>query len=99
MIKKFIDRLPKDKKDHVLLGIILGYPLMLIGFIIDLFFFLNFYTFVGALIATLLVASKEVIIDWIQGKGNPEFYDFLASWIPILIMMSTFTFGLMLVRY
>jgi hypothetical protein len=28
MIKKIINSIPKDKKDHVLLGMFIGYPLI-----------------------------------------------------------------------
>ena len=63
MIKKFINSIAIDKKDHVLLGIIIGFPLV------------------------LLVGAKEVVHDWLFKKGNPEWWDFIASAIPILMFM------------
>ena len=75
MIKRFINSLPKDKKDHVLLGIITGFPLVML---------LGVY---GGLIAITLVGAKEVVHDWLFKKGNPEWLDFIASAVPILMFM------------
>ena len=75
MIKRFIDNIAIDKKDHVLLGIIIGFPLVL------------FFGFIGGLIGITLVGSKEVVNDWIFKKGNPEWLDFIASAVPILMFM------------
>ena len=75
MIKKFIDSLAIDKKDHVLLGVIIGFPLVLL---------LGFY---GGLISIFLISAKEVVYDWIFKKGNPEWLDFIASAAPILMFM------------
>ena len=36
MIKRIIQSINEDKKDHVLLGMFVGYPLMIFGYIIDL---------------------------------------------------------------
>ena len=57
MIKRFIDNIAIDKKDHVLLGIIIGFPLVL------------FFGFIGGLIGVFLVGAKEVVNDWIFKKG------------------------------
>ncbi|MGK0447033.1 MAG: hypothetical protein ACJA2M_000804 [Polaribacter sp.] len=75
MIKQFIDSLQDDKKDHVLLGIIIGFPLVML---------LGVY---GGLIGITLVGAKEVVHDWLLKKGNPEMMDFIASAIPILMFM------------
>jgi hypothetical protein len=75
MIKKFIDSLADDKKDHVILGIIIGFPLVML---------LGVY---GGLIAITLVGAKEVVHDWLFKKGTPEMMDFIASAIPILMFM------------
>ncbi len=87
MIKKVIDKIAHDKKDHVLLGMFWGYPLITIGLIIDIMFELNFMAITGGLIGIILVGAKEVIRDWILRKGNPEWWDFIASAIPILFPM------------
>ena len=73
MIKRFIDNIAIDKKDHVLLGIIIGFPLVLL------------FGFIGGLIGIFLVGAKEVIHDWSFKKGNPEWLDFIASAVPIIM--------------
>lgn len=96
MIKKFIDSIPKDKKDHVLLGLIIGFPLMVTGFIIDLITGGIVFTLFLSFLATLFVGWKEIYHDWFLKKGNPEWLDFLASYIPIFMMKIVFLCGLML---
>tara|TARA_R110000823_G_scaffold27404_3_gene79829 strand:- start:3191 stop:3433 length:243 start_codon:yes stop_codon:yes gene_type:complete len=73
MIKRFINGIAIDKKDHVLLGIIIGFPLVML---------LGVY---GGLIGIFLVGAKEVIHDCSFKKGNPELWDFIASAIPIIM--------------
>ena len=75
MIKKLIDSIAIDKKDHVLLGLIIGFPLVLL------------FGNVGGYIAIVLVGLKEVWHDWRLGKGKPEWLDFIASAIPIIMLM------------
>ena len=75
MIKKFIDSIAIDKKDHLILGIIIGFPLVL------------FFGFYGGLIGVFLVGAKELVHDWLFKKGNPEWLDFIASAAPILMFM------------
>jgi hypothetical protein len=75
MIKKFIDSIADDKKDHVLLGIIIGFILVLL------------FGQIGGLISIALVGAKEVIHDWLFKKGKGEWWDFIASAIPILMFM------------
>ena len=75
MIKKLIDSIAIDKKDHVLLGIIIGFPLVLL------------FGFYGGLIGIFLVGIKELVYDWFFEKGTPEWMDFLASAIPILMFI------------
>ena len=84
MIKKIIDGIPKDKKDHVLLGMFVGYPLQLLGVAIDILFNTNIYLFVGTIVGIAIVGLKEVLHDWYLEKGNPEWWDFIASAIPTL---------------
>ena len=75
MIKKLIDIIAIDKKDHILLGIIIGFPLVL------------FFGAIGGLIALALVGAKELILDKLLKKGNAEWWDFIASAIPIIMFM------------
>ena len=69
MIKKIIDSIADDKKDHVLLGMLLGYPIQLVGLLLDISFGFDL---------------EEIIHDWLLKKGCPEWWDFIASAIPIL---------------
>jgi hypothetical protein len=41
----------------------------------------------GGLIGIFLVGAKEVVHDWIFEKGNPEWWDFTPSAIPIVMFM------------
>jgi hypothetical protein len=75
MIKKIIDNIAIDKKDHVLLGIFVGFPLVLL------------FGFFGGLFAIVLVGAKELIYDWSFKQGNPEWLDFVASAVPIILFM------------
>lgn len=75
MLKKLINSIAIDKKDHVLLGLIIGFPLVLL------------FGNIGGLIALALVGAKEVVLDWLFKKGNPEWLDFIASAIPIIMLM------------
>ena len=85
MIKKLIDSIADDKKDHVLMGMVFGYPALLIGFIIDLITGTDFYLIVGGILAIIAVGAKELVYDKWMKKGNPEWLDFIASAIPIII--------------
>jgi len=89
MIKKIIDGIPKDKKDHVLLGMFVGYPLQILGVAIDILLNTNIYFLIGTITGIVIVGLKEVLHDWYLGKGHPEWWDFIASAIPIVI---TFAF-------
>lgn len=90
MLKEIINNIAQDKKDHVLLGMFIGYPLISLGFIIDQIFSVNFALVFGGVIAIILVGLKELIHDWYQDKGNPELADFLYSAFPILFPLMTY---------
>ena len=87
MIKKIIDNIADDKKDHVLLGMMVGYPLMLIGLAIDLYFELDFMVLVGGSIAIAAVGAKEIVHDGWMKRGNVELADFIYSAVPIIFPM------------
>ena len=90
MIKKIIDSIAQDKKDHILLGMFIGYPLMILGFVIDQILNIDFMLVFGAIAGIILVGLKELIHDWYLGKGNPELADFLYSTLPILFSLLTY---------
>ena len=87
MIKQIINNIAKDKKDHVLLGMFVGYPLMILGYLIDILAGLSFVIMLGGILGIVLVGLKEIAYDWIMGLGNPEWWDFIASAIPIVFPM------------
>ena len=89
MIKRIIDNIALDKKDHVLLGMFIGYPLMILGFVIDQILNVDYMLVFGAIAGIILVGLKELIHDWYLGKGNPELADFLYSALPILFSLLT----------
>jgi hypothetical protein len=90
MIKKIIKNIAKDKKDHVLLGMFIGYPLMIFGYIIDILAGLNFAIILGGVLGVVLVGLKEIVYDWLMDLGTPEWWDFIASAIPIVFPMITY---------
>ena len=90
MIKKFIDSLASDKKDHIILGLIVGFGCIVPGYLIEYFMKVEYFALIGGAFGIILVGAKEVIHDWLLGKGNPEWWDFIASAVPILMMMITF---------
>ena len=90
MIKKIIDSIAQDKKDHVLLGMFIGYPLMILGYVVDQIFNVDFMLVSGAIAGIILVGLKELIHDWYLSKGKPELADFLYSALPILFSLLTY---------
>ena len=70
-LQEFIQNIPLDKKEHFLLGALIGFPLVLL------------LGNIGGLIALVLFALKEIVHDKIQSKGKAEFLDFLYSAIPV----------------
>jgi hypothetical protein len=90
MIKKIINSIAKDKKDHVLLGMFVGYPLMILGYLIDILAGLNFAIILGGVLGVVLAGLKEIVYDWLMDLGTPEWWDFIASAIPIVFPMITY---------
>jgi len=90
MVKKIISNIAKDKKDHVLLGMFVGYPLMILGYLIDILASLNFAIILGGILGIVLVGLKEIVYDWLMDLGTPEWWDFIASAIPIAFPMITY---------
>mgnify|MGYP000630958993 FL=1 len=71
-LAKFINSIATDKKDHLILGVITGFPLVIL------------FGNIGGIIAIILYALKEIIHDKIQGKGTPSFLDWWYNSIPII---------------
>jgi hypothetical protein len=103
-LQKFIQSIPIDKKDHVILGEIVGFTLTMSTML--------FFAFVGSFFnITLLMAViganlggawaigffawKEMYIDKYKKLGTPEWWDFIASSLPVLaylILINTIYF-------
>ena len=81
-MNSFIINLAPDKKNHIIAGVIIGAICML-----PTLFFSSHITLIGGVVAILIVGGKEIIYDWGLSKGNPEWLDFIASAIPILLFM------------
>jgi hypothetical protein len=84
-MKKWIQNLPLDKKEHVIVGVIYSVLIPLLGL-----FFGGIGAFLGFLIGTFLNVWKEIYNDHYKGKGNAEYYDFLATQTPILLIYLTY---------
>jgi len=93
MIKRLIDSIADDKKDHVLLGMGIGYSLMFLGVLVDLIFGVNFGVLTGGFIGILLVGAKEIVHDGWLGLGQVELLDFVYSAVPILVPMMFYILG------
>lgn len=80
-LQKFIQNLPLDKKEHIVLGVIYSLIMFPLSFL-----FGNIGLIIGFSIGTFLVLYKELYIDWYKKQGNPEFLDFIYNEIPILVV-------------
>jgi len=79
-LQRFIQNLPLDKKEHLVLGIVYSILIPLGGVLFGLFGAL-----VGLAIGTFLNLYKELYHDLYKKKGNAELYDFIATEIPLII--------------
>ena len=70
-INNFINSIQEDKKAHLIVGVLTGFPMVLL------------FGNIGGLIAIIIYALKEVVYDKILGRGNMEFLDWLYSSIPV----------------
>ena len=84
-MKNWIQNLPLDKKEHVIVGVIYSVLIPLFALL-----FGGIGAFLGFLIGTFLNVWKEVYNDYYKGKGNAEYYDFLATQTPILLIYLTY---------
>jgi len=84
-MKNWIQNLPLDKKEHVLVGVIYSALIPILGFL-----FGGIGALFGFLLGTFLNLWKEIYNDFYKGKGNAEYLDFIATEIPIIITILTF---------
>tara|TARA_R110000787_G_scaffold18788_1_gene57175 strand:- start:356 stop:604 length:249 start_codon:yes stop_codon:yes gene_type:complete len=74
-IVNFINSIKPDKKAHLVLGVLTGFPMVLL------------FGNIGGLIAITLYALKELVHDKLQGKGNMEFLDWWWNSIPVFQLL------------
>ncbi len=84
-MKKWIQNLDLDKKEHVIVGVIYSILIPLFALL-----FGGIGAFLGFMIGTFLNVWKEVYNDFYKGKGNAEYYDFLATELPIFLTFITY---------
>ena len=92
-LQKFIQSIPIDKKDHVILGEIVGFTLtistmLFFAFVGSFFNIALLMAIIGAnlggVIAIGFFAWKEMYIDKYKKLGTPEWWDFIASSLPVI---------------
>ena len=71
----FISSIRTDHKAHLIVGVLSGFPMVLL------------FGNIGGLIAIIIYALKEVVYDKVLGKGNMEFLDWLYSSIPVFQLL------------
>ena len=71
----FISSIRTDHKAHLIVGVLTGFPMVLL------------FGNIGGLIAVIIYALKEVVYDKLLGKGNMEFLDWLYSSIPVFQLL------------
>lgn len=84
-MKKWIQNLGLDKKEHIIVGVVYSVLILLFGYL-----FGGIGAFFGFMVGTSLNVWKEIYNDFYKEKGNAEWWDFIATQTPILITYLTF---------
>ena len=71
----FIESIRGDHKAHLIVGVLSGFPMVLL------------FGNIGGLIAIIIYALKEVVYDKVLGRGDMEFLDWLYSSIPVFQLL------------
>jgi hypothetical protein len=71
----FISSIRADHKAHLIVGVLSGFPMVLL------------FGNIGGLIAIIIYALKEVVYDKLLGRGDMEFLDWLYSSIPVFQLL------------
>ena len=84
MVEKLIPQI--DKLKHFYLWTLLFFLILLIGKVFpkNLFYIVEWFSYFVVLITAMW---KEIVKDWIKGKGNAEFMDFFYSVIVASLYM------------
>ena len=86
-LQKFIQNIPLDKKEHLVLGVIYSSLIPLGGL------FGVYGALIGFAIGTYLVLWKELWYDLHKKKGKAEFLDFVYNEIPLIITLLAYLNG------
>jgi len=84
-LKKLIQNLALDKKEHIVVGVVYSALIPILGFL-----FGEVGAFIGLVIGTSFNVWKEIYNDFIRQRGNAELLDFIATQAPILIAYLSF---------
>ena len=84
-LKKFIQNLDLDKKEHIVVGVVYSALILILGFL-----FGEVGAFIGLVIGTSFNVWKEIYNDFIRQRGNAELLDFIATQAAILIAYLSF---------
>jgi hypothetical protein len=71
----FISSIRTDHKAHLIVGVLTGFPMVLL------------FGNIGGLIAIIIYGLKELIYDKLLGKGQMEFLDWWYTCIPVLQLL------------
>ena len=74
-LSNFINNLRDDHKAHFIVGVLSGFPMVLL------------FGNIGGIIAIIIYALKELVYDKLLSKGNMEFLDWLYSSIPVFFYL------------
>tara|TARA_R110000751_G_scaffold250935_1_gene350422 strand:+ start:727 stop:975 length:249 start_codon:yes stop_codon:yes gene_type:complete len=74
-LSNFINSIRADHKAHLIVGVLSGFPMVLL------------FGNIGGIIAIILYALKELVHDKLLGKGNMEFLDWIYSSIPVFFYL------------
>ena len=74
-INHFINSIQEDKKAHLIVGVLTGFPMVLL------------FGNIGGLIAIIIYGLKELIYDKLLGRGKMEFLDWWYTCIPVLQLL------------
>ena len=74
-LANFISGIRTDHKAHLIVGVLSGFPMVLL------------FGNIGGIIAIIIYALKELVYDKLLGKGNMEFLDWLYSSIPVIQLL------------
>ena len=80
-IARFISSIREDHKAHLILGVLTGFPMVIV------------FGNIGGIVAIASYALKEILHDKILGKGNIEFLDWWWNSVPVFFYLAIHNFA------